>query len=76
MNKLRRKAIEDIQYELGGIFEQLEALRDEEQMAYDNMPEGLQESERGEKMYEAIEGLESATQGILEICDSLSEVIN
>ena len=35
---------------------------------YDNMPEGLQESERGEQLQEAIEVLEMA-------CDSLDEVI-
>ena len=44
-------------------------MKDEEEDKFDNMPEGLQESERGEAMQEAIEQLETA-------CDNLDEVIS
>ena len=44
-------------------------MKDDEEEKFDNMPEGLQESERGEAMQEAIEQLETA-------CDSLDEVIS
>ena len=44
-------------------------MMDDEQDKFDNMPEGLQESERGEAMQEAIEQLETA-------CENLDEVIN
>ena len=38
------------------------------------MPEGLQESERGERMQEAIENLESAAGSVEEAVDSLNGI--
>lgn len=51
------------------IVEQIEELRDEEQEAFDNTPESLQFSERGEKMEEAIQCLETAIDSIKEITE-------
>lgn len=53
MNASRRKRIEEAK----GI---LESVRDEEQEAYDNMPENFQNGERGEKSQAAIDALENA----------------
>ena len=64
MNKTRRKELVEIQEEIKSIMEdadalkekveelkdKIEAVRDEEEMVYDNLPESLQEGERGEKM--------------------------
>lgn len=66
MNNSRRKAIKQAVYELQNAITEtsslchdiLESLRDEEQEAYDNMPEALQYSERGEQMQDAINALE------------------
>ena len=44
-------------------------MRDEEEEKFDNLPEGLQKSKRGEAMQEAIEQLETA-------CDNLDEAID
>lgn len=55
--------------------ERLEELRDEEQEAYDNLPEGIQDSERGENMYNAIDNIESAISSIEEITNYLNEAI-
>lgn len=64
MNKARRKeiakAIELIE-EAYGI---LDMVRDEEQEAFDNMPEGLQGSERGEQMEEYIYTLEEVLESL------------
>ena len=64
MNKARRKeiakAIELIE-EAYGI---LDMVRDEEQEAFDNMPEGLQGSERGEQMEEYICILEEVLESL------------
>ena len=49
MNKIRRKALADIVDALETLRESLETVRDEEETAFDNMPESLQESERGEQ---------------------------
>lgn len=52
MNKKRKSEIEDIIGNLQNEFERLSAVTEEERDAYDNMPEGLQYSERGELMSE------------------------
>ena len=39
--------------------------------AFDNMPAGIQESERGERMQEAIDNLESAVGSVEEAVDYL-----
>ena len=48
MNKERRKRIEEVRQTLAELREELAEIHDEEQEAYDNLPEGLQEGERGE----------------------------
>lgn len=67
MNNTRRKAIMKIAERLEELKTDFELLRDEEQEAFDNMPESIQESERGEhveniiyNMDEVLENLESA----------------
>jgi len=75
MNKLRRKQIEDINDALAELVGQLETLRDEEQEAFDNMPESLQDSERGEKMSGAIDSMESAIGSIRDATECLIEAV-
>lgn len=67
MNKDRRKRLEEIQGKLEDIRTTLEDLKcdvecimEEEQEAYDNLPESLQESERGCNMQENIDDLSYA----------------
>ena len=47
----------------------------EEQEAFDNMPESLQDSERGQTMYENIDNLESATSDLEDVIMNLQEII-
>ena len=42
---------------------------------FDNMPEGLQESERGEQLQEAVEALEMACDSLDEVIEGLGEII-
>jgi hypothetical protein len=58
MNKQRRKQIEKATALMQEALEILETVKDEEQDAFDNMPEGLQGSEKGELMEEIIGYLE------------------
>lgn len=66
MNAKRRNSIDSVINELIEKFEEIKAeaidqlseIRDEEQEAYDNLPESLQESERGENMQNCIDALE------------------
>jgi DNA repair exonuclease SbcCD ATPase subunit len=73
MNNQRRKALAKISLrlqELQGLIDTLtedtETERDAEQEAFDNLPESLQEGERGQAMQAAIEALD-------EVCNGLSE---
>ena len=69
MNKTRRNELKDIQEEIKSIKEDAEALKEkveelkdkieavryEEESAYDNLPEPIQESDKGERMQTAMD---------------------
>lgn len=74
MNKQQRKELQGYVESLDEIKCAIEEMMDEEQDKFDNMPEGLQESERGEAMQEAIENLESASSSLEEAIDYLNEI--
>ncbi|QXN71757.1 hypothetical protein RCMCDREAMY_89 [Rhodobacter phage RcMcDreamy] len=81
MNNARRKEIEKIVKALEDIdveshSEQLESVRDEEQEAFNNMPESLQQGERGQASEAAIEALQEAFDALEQARDSLQEAID
>lgn len=74
MNKLRRKSLAEVIAKLEELdslrqeaMEMLQQVIDEEQEAYDNMPESLQYSERGEQLQEYIDSM----QGVYDDLDSV-----
>lgn len=74
MNKARRKEagairgrIEDLQTEMASVMEDLGNLRDEEQEGFDNMSEGLQQGETGQRIEAAANYLEEAHDTLDEI---------
>jgi chromosome segregation ATPase len=76
MNNDRRKRIKELVGELDSIFGQLTDFNDnlseiqqEEQDAYDNLPEGLQETERGETIQDMADRLS-------DIYDTLDSVLS
>ena len=71
MNKSRRKECERIAALLDEARTALEYVKDEEQDAYDNMPEGFQNGERGEKMEECIAALDEIIDGLGDFGDTL-----
>ena len=89
MNRIRRKdmskALELLDQAkvlelLGQAKDIIEACRDEEQEAYDNLPEGIQSSDRGElmdgyiyEMEDAMESIESAMESIASAVDTLTD---
>lgn len=75
MNKARRKSIQQIIDHLIELKENIDILRDEEQEAYDNLPEAMQESERGEAMNTAIYQMEDAMEDIDLALDALDEAM-
>ena len=76
MNKDRRNRLDEA---ISIIQEQLEIIEDiasEEQEAYDNLPESLQESERGETMSEYIDTLDEATASLEDVIGNLQEIVD
>lgn len=57
MNNPRRKELEKALELLGQARDIIETCYDEESDAFDNLPESIQESDRGEKMCENVETL-------------------
>ena len=74
MNMVRRNTIREIRETLSGQLDRLEDALNEEREYYDNMPEGLQGSERGEAAEEAIDTLESAYTAIDEAINYFDEI--
>ena len=72
MNNTRRKEIQDVLNELADLRSQIDTLHGEEQEAYDNMPESLQQSERGQAAENAASELENALSAFDEIASSLN----
>lgn len=72
MNKERRKDIDTLIEQLEGIELTVQELRDQEEDTKGNLPEGLQDGERGEAMQEAMDALEEAADNIQEAMDNLT----
>lgn len=76
MNKARRKQLEELIEQLGIIRDGIEAVMDEEQESYDNLPEGIQAGERGDAMQENIDNLQAAIDNLDgEVIDTIQQVI-
>jgi len=71
MNNTRRKKIYEITRDLQSALYRLESVKDEEEYYFDNMPENLQGSMRGEESQDAISALEDAYDSLSEAIDSI-----
>lgn len=79
MNKYRRKEIALVKLELENIgdqvcavSDQIECLQDEEQEYFDNMPEGPQSGEKGQRAEEVIASIDEAKTSMEEIIEFLT----
>ena len=75
MNNTRRKQIQLIINALQDNLNHLEDLKQEEEESFDNLPESLQESERGEAMENAISNLDDAILYLGEVIDYLESAM-
>lgn len=73
MNKDRRKLIDELATKFEDLKIDLVNIKQDEQDAYDNLPEGFQNGDKGDKMSEAIDNLESAENSLDELIDYLNE---
>lgn len=83
MNRDRRKELAEAITLLNGAQEDLESakdiidsVRDEEEEAYDNLPESLQEGEKGEVMQVNIDSLDEIVSELEDIKDSIEVQID
>lgn len=83
MNKERRKELskaighlEKAKGEIESAKEIIETCKDEEEEAYDCLPESLQEGERGDMMQENIDSLDEAFSVIEDWPDDIDEAIS
>ena len=76
MNKERRKILAKIVEKLDEARNLLDEVKSDEECVFDNMPENLQCSERGETMGEYISTMEDGVDTLEDIVSSLEEIID
>lgn len=76
MNKMRRELLEGAKEALADLMAVIQQHANKEREAFDNMPEGLQASERGEKTDTAASELENAAQFIDDAIQAIDEAIS
>ena len=74
MNKARRKRLGQAFDKCAEILEILEAVKEEEDEAYENLPDSFRDGERGEEMQGYIEMIDEVT-GYIEDAQSVIEQI-
>lgn len=74
MNKERRRRIEEIVSALDDLKHDLENILDDEQTAFDSIPESLQQTERAESSQTAIDEMTDVISTIETIVDQLTEI--
>lgn len=74
MNAMRRKQLAKAIQMIYDTQEIIEMVKDEEQDSYDNLPEGIQDSERGETMYENIDTLGDISDNLIDYTTTLEEM--
>lgn len=76
MNKKRKSEIESIIGNLQNEFERLSAVAEEERDAYENLPEGLQCSERGELISENADNLDECSSNLENVIIGLHDILD
>lgn len=76
MNDKRRKKLKAASDHLSLAADIISQVRDGEQDSFDNLPEGLQMSERGEKMEDTVNVLDEIIDDIESVKTELEEVIS
>ena len=76
MNIKQRKLISEVEVMLEKAKSMIEMILETEEETYDNMPEGLQNGERGEKISDAITNLQASIESCDDALNTLSEAAN
>jgi hypothetical protein len=69
-----KSLMEQVKADIDLIKETIDTERDDEQEAFDNLPEGLQQAERGQAMEQAVEFLDNASTTLSDLFDAIDGV--
>lgn len=75
MNNQRRKELKEIANQLESLKEELITIQEQEEDAFENLPESLQLSMQGELMQEKAENISDAVFSLDECIDNIAEAI-
>ena len=75
MNKARRQQLSKAVEMMDEVISLIEQIKNDEQEAFDNLPEGIQMSERGEEMERYIDTLAEISESIFDMQDQITEII-
>lgn len=75
MNNLRRKALQRVYKTLEEAKEELETICNEEQEAFDNIPESFEGTDRYEAAENTVDNLDYAYSGLEEVLECLDEAM-
>lgn len=75
MNQKQRDSLNALIGKLEEIKSEVETAQNEEQEKFDNLSEGLQQSERGQAMEQAANDLEEVVSALYEACSKLGDVV-
>ena len=75
MNNQRRKELKEIANQLESLKEELITIQEQEEDAFENLPESLQLSMQGELMQEKAENISDAVFSLDECIDNIMEAI-
>lgn len=75
MNAARRKRLEKVISTLENMLDEIDNVKNEEMEAFENLPEGLQESERGEQMRDNAYNLDMAWNDLDNVIEQIREVV-
>ena len=73
MNKERREELLEVTQILEEAYDKLEEIRDDEQEAFDSLPEGLQYSSTGTAIQTAIDTMDDFSNSIVELSNKIAE---
>ncbi len=76
MNKQDRKDIEQALGFINQAMEIISAVKEKEEEKYDNLPEGIRDSEKGERFQENIDNLDCAISDLESVVEYVENVIN
>lgn len=72
MNRIRRKNLGKLLEQLQTLKDELESIQQEEQEAFDNIPESFSDTDRYSEAEEAVENLDSAFGSLEECIDCIT----